>query len=141
MMAEHRAAQRFQPAAPAVDAVVRIRPVHVRLLGRMAENARAGPVLEPGEVAGMVQVPVREQNRLQGLRRESDPAQLPPNERHLTEQPRVNHDRAVRVVEQEAATHEAADGLEACRNVAHARVLARNAGFGQNEAESCGKAN
>ena len=61
-VAEGPAARRLQPAAPAGDPLVGVEAVDVGLLGGMAVDRRARPLLERREVAGVVQMTVGEQD-------------------------------------------------------------------------------
>lgn len=58
LITEDPASGGFQTAAPAVDSLIRVNAVDVRLFIRMGKNLRPGPPFEPGQVAGMIEMPV-----------------------------------------------------------------------------------
>lgn len=81
------------------------------------------PAFESPQVSGMIQMAVGEQNRLDGLRPQSQLLQFPPEEQHFPEQPRINHYAVRPLHEQETASHNAPDGIQAGRNVFHVKLL------------------
>jgi hypothetical protein len=91
----------------------------MRLLGAMAENFRARPLLEPGEIPRVIQMPMRKQNGLDGLRRKTEPAHQPTDEKHFAEHSGINHHHFATIHQQEAATHDAANGMDAWGDVPH----------------------
>ena len=85
----------------------------------MRINFRASPSLEPCEIAGVVEMAVREENRFHGSRSKVKLAHESPNEDWFAEQSRVQHHAFVAGHQQMAASHDAANGMEAWRDVAH----------------------
>ena len=66
---------RFQKSAEATRAGVGESAVDMTLFGGMREDRRARKLLEPGEIAGVIEVAVGEENRLDILPAQADLAQ------------------------------------------------------------------
>jgi len=57
-----KASRRFQTPAPFGLAGVRVYSIHVCLLGGMTKHPRPSPLLQPGQIARVIKMPVSEQN-------------------------------------------------------------------------------
>src|ERR1035438_6415003 len=77
----------LQPPAPAVDSLIRIVSVNMGLFVGMREDPCPAPVRNPGEIAGVVQMAVREQNGLERLRCQLESSKQPPEVERLAGQP------------------------------------------------------
>ena len=81
-----------------------------RLFG-VGQDLRARPALQLGQITGVIQMPVRQENGFDGLRREAQLADQPADQDGLPDQPSVNHHTRVTVGQQETAAHETADNM------------------------------
>jgi len=93
--AQHRAARALQTPAPDVRARVRIRAVDMRLFERMTVDRGAGPCLGPREIAGVIDVAVREQDRLHVMRLEAEVCEPPPDQPRFADETGVEQHGAV----------------------------------------------
>jgi hypothetical protein len=89
----------------------------------MRINFGAGPFFEPGEIARVIEMTVRQKNGLDRLRRQAKPPDESPDENWFAEQTRLNHHAVVAVRQQETAAHDAADAVKVWRNIAHGECL------------------
>ena len=114
----------FQPAAPAVHALIRIGAVDVSLLIRMRVNFCTGPVFEPGDIPGVVKMTMGQQDGFERLRRQVEATEQAADEERFANEAGIDHCALVAVVQEVAATHEAADMVEIRRSIAHALKVA-----------------
>jgi len=123
MIAKDFPARGLEPAAPAVDALIGIGAIDVLLFVGVGVDFCAGPVFEPREVAGVVEMAVGEQDGFEGLRGEIQAVEQAADEKGFADQAGVDHRALVAIVQEEAAAHEAADGIQVGRDIAHASVV------------------
>lgn len=116
---EHRAPNRLQPPAPFADSLIGVSPVNVPLLFRVGINGCAAPLFEPGEIAGVVEMSVSQENGLERVWFETQSAHQSPDENRFAEQARVNHHTRLPLNQQVATSHDAANGVQTFRDVSH----------------------
>jgi hypothetical protein len=112
--AQHCAAGALHPAAPDARAGIRVGAVDMLLLERMCVDRRAGEISGPDKIAGMVEMAMGEQDRLDGTRLQPEPGEAPADQPRLTDEPGVEqHGVALRLHQKVADAHHAADGVDA----------------------------
>jgi hypothetical protein len=84
------------------------------LLARVRVDRGAAPGLGPGEIAGVVEMAVGDEDRLDGVGRKAEPRQPAADLPWLADQPGVEQHGVARVVHQQVAdAHDAADRVDA----------------------------
>ncbi len=107
------ASRTFQSATPTVDPTIGKRAINVCLFRGVGIEGRSAPGFGPSQVAGMIKVTVREQNRFHIARFQPQISDRPSDEPPLADEPRIEQDSATSIgLHQEVAyTHHTTNGF------------------------------